>query len=107
MDSQPAAKKRKLTPAAPTKFQPGQSSFDEVLRRIKEDAGEAKGQFRFNTRAIHLSYPTQMLKVALMRGLVLHLHLSVLNGTASVSLPTFEFVVVSIDICPSFPANRY
>ena len=42
---QPAAKKRKLTPSAPTNSQPSQSSFADVLERLKEEAGESKGTF--------------------------------------------------------------
>ena len=43
MDSQPAAKKRKLAPSAPSNSQPSQSSFADVLQRLKDEAGDAKG----------------------------------------------------------------
>ncbi|KAI0731291.1 DNA polymerase family B-domain-containing protein [Earliella scabrosa] len=42
MDSQPAAKKRKLAPSAPSNSQPSQSSFADVLQRLKDEAGDAK-----------------------------------------------------------------
>ncbi|KAI0334514.1 hypothetical protein GY45DRAFT_1318071 [Cubamyces sp. BRFM 1775] len=42
MDSQPALKKRKISPSAAATTQPLQSSFADVLQRLKEDANEAK-----------------------------------------------------------------
>ena len=43
MDSQPAAKKRKIAPIGPSNSQPNQSSFADVLQRLKDDAGESRG----------------------------------------------------------------
>lgn len=43
MDSQPALKKRKISPSGAATTQPLQSSFADVLQRLKEDANEAKG----------------------------------------------------------------
>ena len=43
LDQEPAAKRRKLTPSTPANSQPNQSSFADVLQRLKEDAGETKG----------------------------------------------------------------
>ena len=43
LDSEPAAKRRKLTPSTPANSQPSQSSFADVLQRLKEEAGETKG----------------------------------------------------------------
>ncbi|KAI0741539.1 DNA polymerase family B-domain-containing protein [Daedaleopsis nitida] len=42
MDSQPAAKRRKLTPSGPVNSQPNQSTFADVLQRLKDEAGESK-----------------------------------------------------------------
>lgn len=44
-DTQPAAKRRKLAPpdGSQPSSQPAQPSFAEVLARLKEEAGEAKG----------------------------------------------------------------
>ena len=43
MDSQPASKKRKISPTGPTNSQPNRSSFADVLQRLKDDAGETRG----------------------------------------------------------------
>ena len=43
MDSQPAPKKRKISPTGPSNSQPSQSSFADVLQRLKDDAGESRG----------------------------------------------------------------
>ncbi|PIL25090.1 hypothetical protein GSI_12979 [Ganoderma sinense ZZ0214-1] len=42
MDSQPASKKRKIAPIGPSNSQPNQSSFADVLQRLKDDAGETR-----------------------------------------------------------------
>ncbi|PSR90586.1 hypothetical protein PHLCEN_2v4879 [Hermanssonia centrifuga] len=42
LNSQPAAKRRKLGPSGPASSQPTQSSFADVLARLKEDAEETQ-----------------------------------------------------------------
>ncbi|KAI8974553.1 DNA polymerase family B-domain-containing protein [Trametes punicea] len=42
MDSQPAPKKRKISPSGVASTRPLQSSFADVLQRLKEDANEAR-----------------------------------------------------------------
>lgn len=50
-DSQPAAKRRKLGQAKPafssSQQKPAEPSFADVLQRLKEEAGEAKGEYDF------------------------------------------------------------
>jgi hypothetical protein len=49
-ESQPAAKRRKL--AGPTAQVPAQSSFADVLAKLKEDASENKGQHQPASKGI-------------------------------------------------------
>ena len=45
----PAAKKRKLASSGPANSQPTQSSFADVLQRLKDDANESKGSFQLHS----------------------------------------------------------